>query len=83
MQFAQIFELVWYIKGGTLGVGNPHVQRFRICMVKGGRETARPSYGRPKWTLISRGKKIPKTVLRKTLRPQFSYFSLEIESAVF
>ena len=58
-------------------------RRFRICMAKGGRESARPSYGRPKWTLISRGKKIPKTVLRKTLRPQFSYFSLEIESAVF
>ena len=52
-------------------------------MAKGGRESARPSYGRPKLTLNSRGEKIPKTVLRKTLRPQFSYFSLEIESAVF
>ena len=58
-------------------------RRFRICMAKGGRESARPSYGRPKLTLNSRGEKIPKTVLRKTLRPQFSYFSLEIESAVF
>ena len=58
-------------------------RRFRICMAKGGRESARPSYGRPKLTLNSRGEKIPKTVFRKTLRPQFSYFSLEIESAVF
>ena len=58
-------------------------RRFRICMAKGGRESARPSYGRPKLTLNSRGEKIPKTVLRKTLRPQFSYFSLEIESAIF
>ena len=58
-------------------------RRFRICMAKGGRESARPSYGRPKLTLNSRGEKIPKTVCRKTLRPQFSYFSLEIESAVF
>ena len=33
-------------------------RRFRICMAKGGRESARPSYGRPKLTLISREKKI-------------------------
>ena len=52
-------------------------------MAKGGRESARPSYGRPKLTLILSQKKKPKTVLQKTLRPQFSYFSLEIESAVF
>ena len=58
-------------------------RRFRICMAKGGRESARPSYGRPKWTLISREKKIPKTVFQKTFRPQFLDFSLEIESAVF
>ena len=58
-------------------------RRFRICMAKGGRESARPSYGRPKLTLNSRGEKKPKTVFPKTLRPQFSYFSLEIESAVF
>ena len=58
-------------------------RRFRICMAKGGRESARPSYGRPKLTLILSQKKKPKTVLQKTLRPQFSYFSLEIESAVF
>ena len=58
-------------------------RRFRICMAKGGRESARPSYGRPKWTLISRGKKIPKTVLQKTFRPQFSRLSLAIESAIF
>ena len=31
-------------------------RRFRICMAKGGRESARPSYGRPKLTLISREK---------------------------
>ena len=29
-------------------------RRFRICMAKGGRESARPSYGRSKLTLISR-----------------------------
>ena len=58
-------------------------RRFRICMAKGGRESERPSYGRPKWTLISRGKKIPKTVLQKTFRPQFSRLSLAIEPAVF
>ena len=58
-------------------------RRFRICMAKGGRESARPSYGRPKLTLILSQKNKPKTVLQKTLRPQFSYFSLEIESAVF
>ena len=34
-------------------------RRFRICMAKGGRESARPSYGRPKLTLISREKKSP------------------------
>ena len=33
-------------------------RRFRICMAKVGRESARPSYGRPKLTLISRKKKI-------------------------
>ena len=52
-------------------------------MAKGGRESARPSYGRPKLTLISSQKKKPKTVFPKTLRPQFSDFSLEIESAIF
>ena len=31
-------------------------RRFRICMAKRGRESARPSYGRPKLTLISREK---------------------------
>ena len=31
-------------------------RRFRICMAKGGRESLRPSYGRPKLTLISREK---------------------------
>ena len=73
-QFAQIFELVWYMKGGTWGVGNPHVQRFRICMAKGGRESARPSYGRPKLTLITRErKKSPSDVLQKASRPQFRF----------
>ena len=58
-------------------------RRFRICMAKGGRESARPSYGSPKLTLISRGKKLPKTEFPKTFRPQFSKFSLVLESAVF
>ena len=31
--------------------------RFKKCMSKGGRESPRPSYGRPKLTLISREKK--------------------------
>ena len=79
--FTQIFEYVWYILGATWWILMS--RRFRICMAKGGRESARPSYGRPKWTLISRGKKIPKTVLQKTFRPQFSRLSLAIESAVF
>ena len=56
---------------------------FRICMAKGGRESLRSRYGRSKLTLISRLKKKPKTVFRKTFRPQFSKFSLVLESAVF
>ena len=58
-------------------------RRFRICMAKGGRESLRSRYGRSKLTLISSQKKKPKTVFPKTLRPQFSYFSLVLESAVF
>ena len=58
-------------------------RRFRICMAKGGRESLRSRYGRSKLTLISRGKKLPKTVSPKTFRPQFSKFSLVLESAVF
>ena len=37
-------------------------RRFRICMAKGGRESLRPSYGRPNLTLISTGKKNKKGV---------------------
>ena len=33
-------------------------RQFRICMAKGGSESARPSYSRPKLTLNSRRKKI-------------------------
>ena len=44
---------------------------FRICMAKEGRESARPSYGRPKLTLNSREKKIRSEVLQKLSRPQF------------
>ena len=80
-RFTQFFQWVWPILGGTRWFLMS--RRFRICMAKGGRESARPSYGRPKLTLNSRGEKIPKTVFRKTLRPQFSDFSLEIESAIF
>merc|ERR1711923_589890 len=39
-------------------------RRFRICM--GGRESARPSYDRPKLTLISRGNKTKKGVGKNT-----------------
>ena len=49
----------------------PHSKRFRICMAKGSRESARPSYGRLKWTLISRGKKTPKKVFQKAQGSQF------------
>ena len=41
-------------------------RRFRICMAKGGRESARPSYGRPKLTLIPREKKITLGGVTKT-----------------
>ena len=58
-------------------------RRFRICMAKGGRESLRSRYGRSKLTLISSQKKKPKTVFPKTFRPQFSKFSLVLESAVF
>ena len=50
---------------------------------RGNRESARQSYGRPKFTLISREKKSPYAVSPKTFRPQFSKFSLVLESAVF
>ena len=53
----QIFEFVWYILGATWWILMS--RRFRICMAKGGRESARPSYGRPELTLISREKKSP------------------------
>ena len=41
-------------------------RRFRICMAKGGRESARPSYGRPKLTLISRRRKKTKKGVPKS-----------------
>ena len=53
------------------GVIEDSSRRFRICMAKGGRGSARPSYGRPKLTLISREKKSPWVVLEKLGRPQF------------
>ena len=51
-----IFSLVWYILDATWWI--LMFRRFRICMAKGGSESARPSYGRPKLTLISWRKKI-------------------------
>ena len=57
--------------------------RFRICMPNGGRESLRPSYGGQKLILILREKKTPKAVLESQIRPQFSKFSLILESAVF
>ena len=44
-------------------------RQFRICMEKGGRESARPSYGRSKLTLISREKKIFSAVFAKIIWP--------------
>ena len=44
-------------------------RRFRTCMANGGRESARPSYGRSKLPLILRKKKSPSTVFRKTFWP--------------
>ena len=43
--------MVWYILDATWWILMS--RRFRICMAKGGRESLRPSYGRPKLTLIS------------------------------
>ena len=53
-RFIHFFEYVWYIPNATCWILVS--RRFRICMAKGGRESARPSYGRPKLTLISREK---------------------------
>ena len=53
-RFTQFFQWVWHILGGTMWKSTSRA--FRICMAKGGRESARPSYGRPKLTLISREK---------------------------
>ena len=63
-RFTQNFELVWYILGVTWWILMS--RRFRICMAKGDRESARPSYGRPKLTLISREKKITLGGVAKT-----------------
>ena len=49
-------------------------RRFRICMAKGGRESARPSYGRPKLTLISREKN---HLRRCSKKPPAAIFTLE------
>ena len=66
--------LVWHILHDTWWILTS--RRFRICMAKGGRESARPSYGRPKLTLISRKKKLwPLGFLLHHLR---QFFSLKI-----
>ena len=44
-------------------------RRFRICITKGGRESARPSYGRSKLTLISIERQICSAVLAKIIWP--------------
>ena len=51
------FLWVWYISDGTWWILTS--RQFRICMARGGRESARPSYGCPKMTLIWREKKTP------------------------
>ena len=47
-------------------------RRFRICMAKGDRESARPSYGRPKLTLISRERKYVQLCLPKLFGHNFN-----------
>ena len=46
-------------------------RRFRIYIANGSRESARPSYGRPKLTLISRERKICSVVFTKIIWLQF------------
>ena len=58
-------------------------RRFRVCMAKGVNEYKRPSYDRPKLTLISSEKKTPYEVLQSQIRPQFLKTSLVLQSAVF
>ena len=56
--------IMWYLV-------NPHVQRVQNMYGKGGRESSRPSYGRPKLTLISKEKKSPSARFQKLGRPKF------------
>ena len=42
---------------------------FRICMAKGGRDSWRPSYSRPKLTLFSRKRRSWGAALKKITRP--------------
>ena len=50
---------------------NPHVQRVWKMCGKGGIESLRPSYGRPKLTLISREKIDPRRCYEKPLSHNF------------
>ena len=50
-RFTQFFVYVWYILDASRWILTS--RRFRICVAKGGRGCLRPSYGRPKLTLVS------------------------------
>ena len=58
-------------------------RRFRICMAKGGRESARPSYGRPKWILISSQKKNLKRCFAKPFGHNFHISALKLNQRYF
>ena len=58
-------------------------RRFRICMAKGSRESARPSYGRPKLTLISRGKNKQKSCSKKYHGRNFDFRAKSLGEKVF
>ena len=49
------FVKVWYILDASMWILTS--RRFRICVAKGGRGYFRPSYRRPKFTLISKKKR--------------------------
>ena len=58
-------------------------RRFRICMAKGGRESARPSYGRPKLTLILSQKKNLKRCWKKPYGHNFHISALKLNQRYF
>ena len=73
------FLLVWYILDATWRIIMS--RRFQICVPKGGSGCLRPSYERPKLTLISK----KNAYLRRTkeqARSQFSKYRFQNKSAL-